>query len=160
MNCANIWGPSDNYGRLHYQVFTRCPQFVVTCINPIYHLTFTSEWPYDQRKFYFPKANLFLGHPVEMEFSLSWVWCDSCIMKELQLFSSEFNQGFEISRAFFYIIISIDFWSCCSYNWRKANYASFNPDFTLGFVVFSNVIFKYFKTTYLFCKRSHIKCTL
>ena len=38
---------------------------VFTCVNPFISLH-TSEWPYDQRLCYFPKDDLFWGHPVKI----------------------------------------------------------------------------------------------
>ena len=52
-----------------------CPQCVYTCVHPLVPLH-TSEWAFDQRFCYFPKDDIILGHPVDIQ--IIFVFCELC----------------------------------------------------------------------------------
>ena len=52
-----------------------CLQCVYTFVHPLVPLL-TSEWAFDQRFCYFPKDDIILGHPVDIQ--IIFVFCELC----------------------------------------------------------------------------------
>ena len=69
------------WGAEHIYAITRCLAHVLKVLMSLCEPPFiplhTSEWPFDQRFCYIPKANFILGHPVDFDNKMNWtIWSD------------------------------------------------------------------------------------